>query len=673
MSRRALQALLPLALLLIPVPGSATAATCTARTSGFWNANSTWNCNAKPKASDAVVIPAGRVVTLADGDTGVAAGLTLLGGTLALGHGGELDTTGLAVSGGATISGTLSEDASAQITVTLPLGAQAAIDSSGLTVSGVYLVVDGQGTFAIAGPIAAREGGWIESGVDTTWTGTAPWLLGGDSGTFSSGFTMQDARLTIDGPIAAQSADGGGEIQLNGTATLYKQDATTAALDVVVSLDSLAEVHVLAGKLVGSFRGIGALYVAAGATLGLDGSALQLAPAAMGLTGASLEIEPNADLTLILPGEPALLSLGIGTGAALDVSTGDAVGPVEGDSPPDMLAQVLAIGASGTLSIGGGAGTLGLADHHVLTGSGTLDASLDNSAGTLSPTGVMHLTGDYAQGAGGTLALGLRSTSDGDSLQVDGTVGLAGTLRVSTSYAPVPTAAPLVLAAPAKPEGAFGTTDAPLSSGHAWKPAYSASGVTLGAGADAGRDAPTSLKKPALRPAIPVVGGRTRCLPGKWSGAHKLAFRWLRSGKPIAKATAARYLVRAADLGHKLACRVTATATATGGAHAEATTKGARARLGLQIDRVVAGGGGVSVVLRCAAGERRCAGSLSVLVAGRAIAAGRFAVRSPGGVVQVKRFAAARGPATGIAVVRVSYRNGAGQARDMLRRLRLAG
>jgi hypothetical protein len=673
--RLALLTFLPLALLLIPVPGGASAATtCTAIANGMWSARTTWSCSARPRALDAVVIPAGKTVTIADGDTAAAAGLTLAGGALALGEDSELDVTGLAVSGGSTLSGTLSEDASSQVFVTLPPGAQAAIDSSGLTLSGVYLTFDGEGSLGIAGPIAARDGAWVESGVDTTWTGSAPWLLGGDSGTpATSGFAMQDARLTISGPIAALSADEDGEIQLNGSAALYKQDATASVIGVVVSLDSLSEVHVLAGELAGSFRGSGALYVAAGATLGLDGSGLQLAPVAIGLTGSALEIEPGADVTLALPGEPALLSLAIGTGAALDVSTDSAIGPVTSDSPPEALAQDVAIGASGTLSIGSGGGMLALADHHALTGSGTLDGSLDNSAGTVSPSGVLHLTGDYAQGAGGTLALGLRSATDGDSLLVDGTVDLAGALRVSTSYSPAPTASPPVLAASVKPDGTFGTTVAPLSAGHAWKPGYGAAGVTLAVGsAAAGRDAPTSLKAPSLKPAVPVVGGRTRCLPGKWSGADKLSFHWLRGGKPIAKATAARYRVGAADLGRKLACRVTA--AATGGAHAMATSTGARARVGLAIGRVVATRGhALSVVLRCAAGERRCSGSLRILVAGRAVAAGRFALRSPGGVVLLRGVGAAARLASGPAVVRASYRNGAGQGRDVLRRLRLTG
>ena len=65
-----------------------------------------------------------------------------------------------------------------------------------------------------------------------------------------------------------------------------------------------------------------------------------------------------------------------------------------------------------------------------------LDGSLVNTAGTVAPNGKLNVTGNYSQAADGTLALDLRSASDGDSLAVDGMADLAGTLRVATAYAP---------------------------------------------------------------------------------------------------------------------------------------------------------------------------------------------------------------------------------------------
>jgi hypothetical protein len=662
--RWALRASLPLALLLIPVPG-ASAATCTATASGAWTAPSSWDCGV-PGESDAVVIPAGRTISLADGDTQAAARLTL-GGTLALGDQSELDADGLAASGG-----TLAGPQYAMLVVTVEAGAEATVDTSGLTVNGAYLNVTGAGTFGISGPLMLSNGGWVESDIDATWTGSAPWQLGGAAGTPTSGFEMFGAQLAIDGATSAQRTGSGGDgvIQLDGGATLFKQDATTTELGVGVLIDT-AEIHVVAGKLIGNFQGAGSLSIASGATLALAGSGLQIAPPAVDMAGGTLEVQADSDIALILPRAPALHRLGIGAGAELDVSIDNGTsGPVDVPSPPDALADEIAIAARATLSMDSGAGTLALAEHDALSGSGTLDGSLLNSAGTVSPNGELSVTGDYAQGAGGTLALDLRSAGDGDSLRVAGSAGLAGTLHVTTAYVPAATATPLVLAAAAKPSGTFAEILAPLPSGRAWDTTYSSAGVELAVGSAAGSaGAPALLSKPSLQPAEPVVGGSSRCLPGKWKGAHALAYQWLRGGKPIASATTARYRVTSADRGRKLACRVTA--TATGGAHAAATSKRARARLGLRIGTVTMHSGGrLSVALHCAASERRCSGSLQVLVAGHVAAAGHFAVRSPGGVVDLAPVGTRGRPGSGdAAVVHAGYRNGTGAARDVKRRV----
>ncbi|MDP9258952.1 MAG: hypothetical protein M3Q31_20730 [Actinomycetota bacterium] len=671
MRRLALPALLSLALLLIPAPG-ASAATCTAGASGPWSASGTWSCHAVPGGSDAVVIPAGKTVSVGDGSNPGAASVTLKGGTLALGDSSELDTGNFAAIGGGTISG----PHYALLTVQLDDGVQATVDAGGLTVDGAYLNLTGTGTFGVAGPLALTDGGWVESDVDTTWSGTTPWQIGGGAGTPpdpppTSGFEMVGGQLTITGATAAQAAASGGDgaIQLDGGATLYKQDATTTTLGLGVLLDT-SEIHVVAGKLIGRFQGSGELNVSTGATLGLAGSGVQLAPPAIDLTGGTIEVEAGANVSLALPSAPALRHLGLLAGAALDVSIDNGSGPVDSAAAPDDLAKEIAIGSGATLSIDGGGGILGLSVGETLSGGGVLDGSLANDAGAVEPNGALHLTGDYSQAAGGTLALDLRSASDGDSLKVDGSVSLAGTLRVATNYAPAASAAPLVIAATSKPAGGFTKTVAPISATHGWVPAYGPAGVTLTVGAPSGDggDGPADLSAPSLHPSVPIVGGRTRCDPGNWKGAHALAYQWLRGSKPIAKATAARYLVAAGDGGQRLSCRVTA--TATDGIRSIATSNRARARLGLVVVGVSVDAGGVSVTLRCARSERHCSGSVRVLVAGHPVARGHFALRSPGGVVQLGLVAGARRPASGeLATVLVAYRNRAGAARTVLQRL----
>jgi hypothetical protein len=199
---------------------------------------------------------------------------------------------------------------------------------------------------------------------------------------------------------------------------------------------------------------------------------------------------------------------------------------------------------------------------------------------------------------------------------------------------------------------------------------YGATGVALAIGAPStgGADGPASLSAPSLHPSVPVVGGRTRCDPGNWKGAHALAYQWLRSGKAIANATTPRYRIAPADGGRRLSCRVTA--TATGGGKTTAISPRARARLGLAIVSASVTPGGVSATLRCTRSERHCSGSVAVIVSGRPVARGRFALRSPGGVVQLERVAGRDLPASGdVVTVRVSYRNRAGAARTVLRRI----
>lgn len=664
MRRWAPPALLLLALLLIPVPG-ASAASCTVAASGAWAAAGTWSgCGGgTPGAADDVVIPAGKSVSVADGDTRSADALTIRG-TLALGDQAELDTTDLAASGG-TISG----PQYAMLVVTVPTGEQATVDGAGLTVSSAYLNVTGDGTFAIAGPLALNDGGWIESDIDATWTGAAPWQLGGAPSSPASGFEVFGAQLTVSGATSAQLTSGGGDgvIQLDGGATLVKSDATTTDLELAVLIDT-ARITVTAGKLIGQFQGAGSLAIAAGATLGLSGDDVQVTPPDIDVDGGNLEVEPGARVTLALPGAPALRRLSVAAGATLDLTIDDgASGPVTESSPPDAIGDQTAVATDATLTIEGGGGTLALSSGDSLSGTGTLDGSVENGGGTVSPSGALHVTGDYSQGSGGTLAIDLRGAGDGDSLHIDGAATLAGTLTVRTTYAPAAGAAPLVLGASAKPGGTFTKTLAPVGS-QAWTPSYTAAGVVLGRAAGGGGAAAAQSSKPTLVPALPVIGGLTRCVPGTWPGTHGQSFQWLRAGKPIANATAARYRPAPADRGRALSCRVTVTTAA--GTHASAISKRARVRTGLRIGAVtVTSGGDVTVALRCASSEGRCSGSLRVLVAGHAVAGGHFALHAPGGVVQLAPVGS--GPANGAAVVRASYRNGKGAARNVDRRFAL--
>ncbi|HEY3612969.1 MAG TPA: hypothetical protein VGK92_04655 [Gaiellales bacterium] len=674
MRRWAVRSAFALALLLLPAPG-AFAATCTATgATGSWYSGGSWSCGAAPTGSDAVVIPAGSTMTI-PAPSGypphrepVAASVTLRGALVLTDDDSTLDTSSLTASGG-SISGPQSA-----VTVTLRAGGVATVDAAGMTLDGAALTVTGAGGLAVAGPLTIIDAGWLQSTVATSWSGTAPWTLGGGSDpSVASGFEQTGAQLTIAGATSAKTAAGAGDgvIEVDQGATLAKQDATTSTLAVDVLLDA-STVQVAAGALIGGLQGNAALTLAAGATLGLSGDALQLSSAGVSAANATIEVEPSADIELDLPANPALRLLRLGAGASLDVEVGDDTGPVDAAPAPEILADETALADDATLSIDGGGGTLELAPQDALHGSGTLDGSLTNTGGTLSPSGQLHVTGDFAQAAGGTLALALRSVDDGDGLAVDGDVALAGTLRVTTGYAPAATASPLVLAAGDKPAGTFAKVVAPLLAGRTWVPAYGSSGVMLSISGSpaAAAAAAAALGRPTLRPVRLVVGADATCVPGSASAGRSVAYQWLRGGKPIRGAVRARRLVVAADRGRLLACRVT---TTSGGSASTATSEGARARSVLAIASAVEHDGRtVAVTVHCAASERTCRGSLRVLIAGRRVAVGHFSLHAPGGVVALPRVGAMP-IARGAVDVRAIYRNKAGSVRTVERRLALAG
>lgn len=84
-------------------------------------------------------------------------------------------------------------------------------------------------------------------------------------------------------------------------------------------------------------------------------------------------------------------------------------------------------------------------------------------------------------------------------------------------------------------------------------------------GTDAGVDRVFTVARPPAPLTAPhttgsgVVGKLLTCSPGTWTGRPKLAFSWLRDGRPIRGARASTYRVTKRDVGQALQCRVSAT------------------------------------------------------------------------------------------------------------------
>jgi hypothetical protein len=152
--------------------------------------------------------------------------------------------------------------------------------------------------------------------------------------------------------------------------------------------------------------------------------------------------------------------------------------------------------------------------------------------------------------------------------------------------------------------------------------------VTAGV-ATSGIDAAMVRREPAdsTPPAVtgtPAVGQTLQCAIGSWTGIPKLVYtqQWLRDGTAIAGAITAAYVVQAGDVGHGLACAVTATnelgsasaisntvAVPAAGAPTPLPAKAVPAIL-LSAARISVSGHSASVPLKCAGAP--CAGTIEL-------------------------------------------------------------
>jgi hypothetical protein len=217
---------------------------------------------------------------------------------------------------------------------------------------------------------------------------------------------------------------------------------------------------------------------------------------------------------------------------------------------------------AGTFTVDGtldyGSNTLSL-DGGTLKGTGTVKAAtLTNSAAVVHPgdsPGILGVEGNYVQAAGGTLAIEIQGTTAPtgfSQLSVTGTATLGGTLKVTTT-GQQPGTFNVLLANPVT--GSFANTN---FVGQNYAVSTSSNAVTLTA-------PPGNAARPSIT-GVPRVGNTLTCTKGIWvpqGSPLTFAYRWLRDGAPLA-ATAAKRKVVAADQGHKLTCRVTATNGAGG-------------------------------------------------------------------------------------------------------------
>ena len=177
--------------------------------------------------------------------------------------------------------------------------------------------------------------------------------------------------------------------------------------------------------------------------------------------------------------------------------------------------------------------------------------------------------------------------------------------------------------------------------------------------------APVNTALPAVS-GMPTVGSLLSCSNGSWTGdslqapamswplTTPFAYQWLRDGGPIAGATSAAYVVQAADVGHSLACEVTA---ANDAGHASAKSNPVAVTLPavtVSSTKIVVSGGSARVSVACA--NATCAGTIELT--------GQIAVKGKGRKKTKKKT---------VVLAKGSYSLAAGKSATITVRLTAAG
>jgi hypothetical protein len=468
--------------------------------------------------------PEGGVVDIPvdnDGQVLVTAGRLLLRGGTGVGQtsGGTYDatspatiafqgTTDLSTTGRLTGTGTMEFNGG---TLTIPSGSAAlpsAYDpgSTSFTLGDLSLGSDGS-----TGTLTSNGGNRLGAGTLTVTGATG--ILG-----FGTNFNGGTTNLQGTTTIAAGVGISGATVNLSGAAGLNAGggiSVTTGALNVTSS---------------------GALTVADNVNV-------------FSLGGGTLNVAAGGTLTRSASGVDGQLGIPVTNHGTIHA----AGGTMRFNNGLTQTAGVTVVDA--TLSVQGGFSVA--LQGGTLSGNGTVSGLVVNSGGTVAPgasPGLLTITGDYTQGAGGTLAQEITGTavSAFDRLSVSGTATLDGTLAIdSSSFTPLPTDTFKIVSGATTRTGTFATLTGTDVNGAHYSAQYDADGVTLLA----------SLVPPSntSAPSIPVSGHPgdvITCDPGSWTGSPTFTFAWSRDGTPIADHTASAYTLTADDVGHEVRCVV---------------------------------------------------------------------------------------------------------------------
>jgi hypothetical protein len=355
------------------------------------------------------------------------------------GHNGELNAAG---SGGLTNTGTIQTLSSAlstqfmggtidnQGTMTLDGGADGFCCSSGslhLTNSSNITVGSGK-TFALGAIFSQTAGTTTVSG---SMTGVGPFSI--------TGGALAGNAPVLTNPNTLTASGGTGTIKVHGTGTLAQANIGAGITLVVEASGADAALNGPAA----SFTDAGTVQLTAttsnnasfdggGGTMTNSGT-IETLPGSGGTRTLFEKIANSGTITIGANTGGGCCSSGnlqLANSGAITVASGKAftLGGIFSQSAGTTTVDGTLTAPSGSFPISGG----------TVRGGGTLVGNVTNTGGTFAPgasPGTLTVTGDYTQGAGGTLAADVAGTTAGtgyDRLSVSGNVSLDGTLAIAT-------------------------------------------------------------------------------------------------------------------------------------------------------------------------------------------------------------------------------------------------
>ena len=518
-----------------------------------------------------------------------AAGVTNTGTTSLLGSALHVEAGTNSIAGALTTE-SLTTDTGTTLTLTSPtaLTAYAGAISGAITGTGTFTsgVLSGTGTTTIetgtptSGSVSTAAldvvGGSLTvdnaASISATTLHETAGTVTVSSGASLSSPTVDVAAGTLTVDAGATYAAATGTTIGTGTLNLADTTSTTGAL----SLTGAGELNGAAGTALtdaGAFTwSAGTINSPATDALAITTGAGDAISGAVTLDGGSITTASPVTVTNAnVAGTAGTFSVGgvlAGTGTTGPYGFGTHALTLTGGTTTVARGDTL---ASGALTITGGTvqddGIVGTTSTTMtggtLDGTGTVDGTLTNSSGTVSPgntvpgLGTLTTTGNYSQGGGAELAIELVGTTAGSGfsqLQVAGYVSLGGNLYLAdgSGFVPAQRDTFAIVTATQTPTGAL-TVTGPGAGSYSY--GFSSDTVTLSVLPTPGNAGP-----PAITGTL-SVGQTLTCSPGTWSGNEPItfAYQWNRDGSPIANATSQTYVVTSADQSHSLTCTVTAT------------------------------------------------------------------------------------------------------------------